>query len=76
VGIFDSSLVPFEEREAEFKPVLAAIIDPLTNICTLSATRLGMSNMAVFMINCLSVMQVNKEKNSFVLIIPERFGSL
>lgn len=69
MGIFDSSLVPMEERESEFKPVLAAIIDPLINICTLSATRLGMSNMAVFMINCLSVMQVLNKKRGVISVL-------
>jgi len=57
VSIFDSSLVPVNEREVEFKPILSGMIDPLAQICTLSATRLEASDMAVYMINCLHVMQ-------------------
>eukprot|EP01114_Cavostelium_apophysatum_P003972 TRINITY_DN14104_c0_g1_i1.p1 TRINITY_DN14104_c0_g1~~TRINITY_DN14104_c0_g1_i1.p1 ORF type:complete len:708 (+),score=123.47 TRINITY_DN14104_c0_g1_i1:88-2124(+) len=57
VNIFDHSLVPMNEREAEFRPVLSAIIDPLVQACNLSASGLSASDMSVFMINCLSVMQ-------------------
>ena len=57
--IFDSSLIPIEEREAEFRPVLSAVLEPLINACTISATPLGLSDVAVFLINCLHVMQVS-----------------
>ena len=58
MATFDESLVPYEERGAEFAPVLSAVIDPLSKVCTVSATSLPRSDMVVYLINCLSVMQV------------------
>ncbi|EGG21670.1 oligomeric Golgi complex component [Cavenderia fasciculata] len=59
ITTFNTSLVPLEEREEEFKPVLIATVDPIVNLCTTSVTtsKLPLSHMAVFMINCLSQLQ-------------------
>ena len=73
--IFDSSLVPFEEREAEFRPILSAVLDPLIHACTLSATRLTVSDMAVYMINCLSVMQHSLSFYDFASSRVENLGA-
>lgn len=69
--IFDSSLV-LSERENEFKPILSAILDPLIQACTISATRLGVSEISIFMANCLYVIQVKIEfkfNSHFILIL-------
>lgn len=58
MSVFDASLVPVAEREAEFAPALNAMIDPLLTACTISATVLvGAADMAVYMLNCLSLVQ-------------------
>lgn len=62
--IFDSSLM-VTNREAEFKPILSAILDPLIQSCTLSSSKLGLSEMAVYMINCLQVIQWTISKYDF-----------
>lgn len=54
---YDSSIISNESREQQFSPVLTAILDPLLQMCTLSATQLPAADMAVYMINCLSVIQ-------------------
>jgi len=58
MATFDQSLLPANEKAAEFAPVLSAVIDPLSQACALSATSLKAADMAVFLINCLSTMQV------------------
>ncbi len=58
MATFDESLVPMEERSAEFAPVLSAVIDPLTQACSISAAPLKAPDMAVYLMNCLSVVQV------------------
>lgn len=58
MATFDESLVPAEERVAEFAPVLSAVIDPLSQACAISATSLKAADMAVYLINCLSIIQV------------------
>lgn len=58
MAIFDSSLVPVEERQQEFTPHLLAFLEPLVKTCTLSATFLDNEpDMAVFMVNCLGLIQ-------------------
>jgi hypothetical protein len=57
MATFDESLVPANERAAEFAPVLSAVIDPLSKACAISATSLKAADMAVYLINCLSVIQ-------------------
>jgi len=65
IVIFNSSLVPIEERETEFSSILSAVIDPLLQACTLSAIRLSLSDMAVYMINCISTIQSFLEPYDF-----------
>ncbi|KAL6051045.1 Golgi transport complex subunit 6, variant 2 [Balamuthia mandrillaris] len=57
MATFDESLVPSDEREREFAPVVASVIDPLVHMCTVNATVLNAPDMAVYLINCLSVMK-------------------
>ena len=59
MSYFDSSLVPVEEREEDFKPILNSIVDPLIRMCNLSATILeNPGDMAVYLINNFSLIQV------------------
>eukprot|EP00026_Physarum_polycephalum_P002347 Phypoly_transcript_02353.p1 GENE.Phypoly_transcript_02353~~Phypoly_transcript_02353.p1 ORF type:complete len:697 (-),score=97.91 Phypoly_transcript_02353:629-2719(-) len=60
LSTFNSSLVPKSERVAEFSPILRAIVDPLLQVCTLSATVVSLdpSSTAVYMINCISSLMV------------------
>jgi conserved oligomeric Golgi complex subunit 6 len=60
MSVFDSSLVPPQERVKEFTPILQAALGPLIDSCTLAATVLTQdSDVAVFMINCLGLIQVS-----------------
>lgn len=47
-----------KDKEGPFKPILSAIVDPILTVCNLVASRLSAADMAVFMINCLSTLQV------------------
>lgn len=58
MAVFDSSLVPHDEREREFTPILEAVLGPLLKTCTLSATVLtNECDVAVYMVNCLGLIQ-------------------
>ncbi|PRP86553.1 Component of oligomeric golgi complex 6 [Planoprotostelium fungivorum] len=73
--IYQSSLVPASEREAQFRPILTALVDPITQTCTLCATRLttGM-DMAVYMINCYNALQGSLSNFEFVSNQVEALG--
>lgn len=75
MSIFETSLVPIDEREAEFKPVLSAVLEPLINACTLSGTPLGLSDVAVYLINCLHVMQTALSSYDFTANRVETIGA-
>ncbi|KAM6946221.1 conserved oligomeric Golgi complex subunit 6 [Aplochiton taeniatus] len=53
----DSSVVPLDARQADFAQVLSCILDPLLQLCTVSASNLGTGNMATYMVNSLYVMK-------------------
>nr|KAG8540790.1 hypothetical protein GDO81_018540 [Engystomops pustulosus] len=53
----DSSVVPLDARQADFVQVLSCILDPLLQMCTVSASNLGTADMATYMVNCLYVMK-------------------
>eukprot|EP01121_Diplochlamys_sp_Union-15-3_P022329 TRINITY_DN9463_c0_g1_i1.p1 TRINITY_DN9463_c0_g1~~TRINITY_DN9463_c0_g1_i1.p1 ORF type:complete len:528 (-),score=77.10 TRINITY_DN9463_c0_g1_i1:11-1594(-) len=66
IAIFDSSLITPEERETELSVILNVIIDPLQLACSLSSSKLGKIEQSVYMINCLSAIQLALEKYEFV----------
>ena len=71
MSVFDSSLVPTEQRQAEFSPILQAILSPLLETCTIAATYLnGESDVALFLINCLGLIEVYPPPSSLLLIFP------
>ncbi|KAL2096633.1 hypothetical protein ACEWY4_008781 [Coilia grayii] len=53
----DSSVVPLDARQADFAQVLSCILDPLLQLCTVSASNLGTADMATYMVNCLYMMK-------------------
>uniref|UniRef100_A0A8I6G9T5 Conserved oligomeric Golgi complex subunit 6 n=1 Tax=Rattus norvegicus TaxID=10116 RepID=A0A8I6G9T5_RAT len=53
----DSSVVPLDARQADFVQVLSCVLDPLLQMCTVSASNLGTADMATFMVNSLYMMK-------------------
>ncbi|EHB15956.1 Conserved oligomeric Golgi complex subunit 6 [Heterocephalus glaber] len=53
----DSSVIPLDVRQADFVQVLSCVLDPLLQMCTVSASNLGTANMATFMVNSLYMMK-------------------
>ena len=58
LDVYNRSMVPAEEREESFAPVLIAFLDPLVQACRQSSEGLGLSDTAVFMLNNIVEMQV------------------
>ncbi|KAJ8280646.1 hypothetical protein GJAV_G00057290 [Gymnothorax javanicus] len=53
----DSAMVPLDARQADFAQVLSCILDPLLQLCTVSASNLGTADMATYMVNSLYMMK-------------------
>ncbi|XP_074655398.1 conserved oligomeric Golgi complex subunit 6-like isoform X2 [Tubulanus polymorphus] len=53
----DSSVVPLDARKQDFQQILASLIDPLLQMCSVSASKLNTIDMATYMINCIYSMQ-------------------
>uniref|UniRef100_A0A4W3K231 Conserved oligomeric Golgi complex subunit 6 n=1 Tax=Callorhinchus milii TaxID=7868 RepID=A0A4W3K231_CALMI len=53
----DSSVVPLDARQADFVQVLCCIMDPLLQLCTVSASNLDTADMATYMVNSLYMMK-------------------
>ncbi|XP_053564378.1 conserved oligomeric Golgi complex subunit 6 [Bombina bombina] len=53
----DSSVVPLDTRQADFVQVLSCVLDPLLQMCTVSASNLGTADMATYMVNSLYMMK-------------------
>ncbi|EDL35231.1 component of oligomeric golgi complex 6, isoform CRA_b [Mus musculus] len=53
----DSSVIPLDARQADFVQVLSCALDPLLQMCTVSASNLGTADMATFMVNSLYMMK-------------------
>jgi len=61
-----SSLMDPSRREEQFVGVLTAVIDPLLHVCTLSSTHIKHpAHVAVYLINCLSLIQSSLSKYDF-----------
>mmetsp|Transcript_68505 Transcript_68505/g.198745 ORF Transcript_68505/g.198745 Transcript_68505/m.198745 type:complete len:707 (-) Transcript_68505:38-2158(-) len=65
LAIYESSLVPTTEREADFLPVLSAAFDPLLNHCQQVAAMMDTADGQVFLINCIVAMQAPLQKHDF-----------
>uniref|UniRef100_A0ABM5GLW2 Conserved oligomeric Golgi complex subunit 6 n=1 Tax=Pogona vitticeps TaxID=103695 RepID=A0ABM5GLW2_9SAUR len=53
----DSCVIPLDTRQADFAQVLSCVLDPLLQMCTVSASNLGSADMATFMVNSLHMMK-------------------
>ncbi|XP_077861444.1 conserved oligomeric Golgi complex subunit 6-like [Saccoglossus kowalevskii] len=53
----DSSVVPLDARQEDFAKVLSCVLDPLLQMCAVSASKLNPADMGVYMVNCIYAMQ-------------------
>ncbi|XP_060599820.1 conserved oligomeric Golgi complex subunit 6-like isoform X2 [Ruditapes philippinarum] len=53
----DSSVVTLENKKQDFKQILACVLDPVLQMCSVSASRLNTVDMAAYMVNCIYLMQ-------------------
>ncbi|XP_044300161.1 conserved oligomeric Golgi complex subunit 6 isoform X1 [Varanus komodoensis] len=53
----DSCVIPLDTRQADFVQVISCVLDPLLQMCTVSASNLGTADMATFMVNSLHMMK-------------------
>lgn len=65
LSIYQIAPVPAGEREADFLPVLSAAFDPLLNHCQQVASMMDTADGQVFLMNCVSAMQIPLQKHDF-----------
>lgn len=53
----EASVVAFDDKKQDFKQILSCVVDPLLQMCSVSASRLNSTDMAAYMINCIYLMQ-------------------
>ncbi|KAK7102644.1 conserved oligomeric Golgi complex subunit 6-like [Littorina saxatilis] len=53
----DASVVPVDDKKQDYKQILSCVIDPLLQMCSMSASRLNTVDMAAYMINCIYLIQ-------------------
>merc|ERR1712217_75698 len=76
LSIYENALVPAEEREADFLPVLSAAFDPLLNHCQQVGAMMDKADSQVFLINCVSAMQMPLKKYEFTAQRAEMYTAL
>ncbi|KAF9586133.1 Golgi transport complex subunit 6 [Lunasporangiospora selenospora] len=54
---FDTSFVQADEGNKDFEPILNSVVDPLFQMCEISAAQQSVFNRAVYMMNCLHYVQ-------------------
>nr|XP_039255878.1 conserved oligomeric Golgi complex subunit 6-like [Styela clava] len=52
-----SSVVEIDSRQIDFKQIMSCLLDPLLQMCAMSASQLPAADMAAYMINCLHSMK-------------------
>ncbi|CAF2183081.1 unnamed protein product [Rotaria magnacalcarata] len=52
-----TSMIPFESKRTDFQQIVYSIVDPLLQMCSLSAAKLGVIEMAVYLVNCVSAIR-------------------
>lgn len=55
----DASVVDYDNKKQDFKQILNSTVDPLVQMCSVSASRLNTTDMATYMINCIYLIQNN-----------------
>ncbi|GAB1609233.1 conserved oligomeric Golgi complex subunit 6-like [Argonauta hians] len=53
----DASVVPLDNKKQDFKQVLSCVVDPVLQMCSVSASRLNTVDMAAYMTNCIYLTQ-------------------
>ncbi|OWF39301.1 conserved oligomeric Golgi complex subunit 6-like [Mizuhopecten yessoensis] len=53
----DASVVAIDDKKQDYKQILSCVIDPLVQMCSVSASRLNSTDMAAYMANCIYLMQ-------------------
>lgn len=53
----DSTIVAAGDKQRDFGQIMSYIVDPLVNACSVAATRLTSTDMAVFLVNCVHHIQ-------------------
>jgi len=74
--IYESALVPTEEREADFLPILSAAFDPLLNHCQQVVAMMDPTDGQVFLTNCVAAMQAPLRKYDFTAQRVAMYASL
>jgi len=76
LSIYDMALVPAEEREADFLPILSAAFDPLLNHCQQVAAMMDVADGQVFLLNCVATMQSPLSKHKFTAQRSSMYAAL
>ena len=50
-------MIPFESKRTDFEQIVHSIVDPLIQMCSLSAAKLTVIEMAVYLVNCISAIR-------------------
>ncbi|XP_068689707.1 conserved oligomeric Golgi complex subunit 6-like isoform X1 [Montipora capricornis] len=53
----DASVIPLDARQADYSRIISCLVDPLLQMCNMSASHLNASDMAAYMINCIHQIQ-------------------
>lgn len=53
----DASVIPLDARQADYSRIISYLVDPLIQMCSMSASHLNASDMAAYMINCIHQIQ-------------------
>merc|ERR1719356_1555627 len=76
LSIYDMALVPAEERESDFLPILSAAFDPLLNHCQQVAAAMDPADGQVFLVNCVAAMQTPLRKHNFTAQRVQMYSEL
>merc|ERR1712032_623512 len=76
LSIYESALVPMDEREEDFLPILSAAFDPLLNHCKQVASMMDATDGQVFLVNCIAVMQEPLRRHDFTAQRVAMYASL
>merc|ERR1719507_150503 len=76
LSIYDMALVPAEERESDFLPILSAAFDPLLNHCQQVAAMMDIADGQVFLLNCVAAMRLPLSKHKFTAQRSSMYAAL
>ena len=71
----DSAISSLNDRHKDYQRIFSCILDPLIQFCIMSASRLNVTDMATYMINCLYQIQVALVVYEFTDIKLEEIAS-